>query len=182
MTKTYAALLRGINVGGRAKVPMAELRTLLTGLGYGEVRTHLQSGNAFFTAVKGDEQALAAKISAAIEQHFGFPVDCLVRDHTYLRNVADACPFPAADLEPKQLHVTYLSRQPDPERYAGLDQAPFLPEEFRLGDRCVYLYAPDGLGRSKLGETLSRPKLTKGMIATTRNWNTVTKLVELTHG
>ncbi|MER7170293.1 DUF1697 domain-containing protein [Streptomyces mesophilus] len=180
MTKTYAALLRGINVGGRAKVPMAELRTLLTGLGYGEVRTHLQSGNAFFSAAEGDERSLEADLTSAIERHFGFPVACLVRDHTYLKAVAEACPFPAADLEPKQLHVTYLSQQPDPGRYAELDQAGFLPEEFRLGDRCVYLYAPDGLGRSKLGEILSRPRMTKGMIATTRNWNTVTKLVELT--
>ncbi|SDJ61900.1 DUF1697 domain-containing protein [Streptomyces indicus] len=182
MTKTYAALLRGINVGGRAKVPMAELRTLLTGLGYGGVATHLQSGNAFFTTAEGDEESLAAELSAAIEKQFGFPVDCLVRDHAYLQAVAEACPFPAADLEPKQLHVTYLSQQPDPGRYEEIDQPSFLPEEFRFGDRCVYLYAPDGLGRSKLAEILSRPRMTKGMIATTRNWNTVTKLVELTHG
>ncbi|MBC9713019.1 DUF1697 domain-containing protein [Streptomyces sp. TRM66268-LWL] len=180
MTKTYAALLRGINVGGHAKVPMAELRTLLTGLGYGEVRTHLQSGNAVFASPQGDERTLAAEISKAIERHFGFPVDCLVRDHAYLNAVAEACPFPAADLEPKQLHITYLSAQPEPGRYAEIEQKDFLPEEFRLGDRCLYLYAPDGLGRSKLGEILSRPRMTKGMIATTRNWNTVTKLVELT--
>ncbi|MFI6944099.1 DUF1697 domain-containing protein [Streptomyces sp. NPDC050418] len=182
MTKTYAALLRGINVGGHAKIPMAELRTLLTGLGYEAVATHLQSGNAFFGAPKGgDEQSLAAEISAAIERHFGFAVTCLVRDHAYLKAVAEACPYPAAELEAKQVHVTYLSGQPDPARYEEIDRDSRLPEEFALGDRCVYLYAPDGLGRSKLGEILSRPRMTKGMIATTRNWNTVTKLVELTH-
>ncbi len=180
MTKTYAALLRGINVGGRAKVPMAELRTVLTGLGHGEVVTYLQSGNAAFTASAGDEDSLADGLSKAIEKHFGFPVACLVRDHAYLEAVAEACPFPAADLEPKQLHITYFSEQPDPARYEEIVKSEFLPEEFRLGDRCLYLYAPDGLGRSKLGEILSRPRMNKGMIATTRNWNTVTKLVELT--
>ncbi|MFI7320018.1 DUF1697 domain-containing protein [Streptomyces venezuelae] len=179
-TKTYAALLRGINVSGHKRVPMAELRTLLEGLGHGGVRTHLQSGNAVFTAEHGDEESLAASLRAAIEEHFGFTVDVLVRDHAYLKAVVDACPFPAADLEPKQLHVTYFSGPVDPSRFASVDQPSYLPEEFRLGDRALYLYAPDGLGRSKLGEVLSRPRLTKGLIATSRNWNTVTRLEEMT--
>ncbi|MFG3124950.1 DUF1697 domain-containing protein [Streptomyces sp. NPDC048201] len=180
MTTTYAALLRGINVGGSKKLPMAELRTLLTGLGHDDVRTHLQSGQAVFTASQGDEGLLAWELSAAIEKRFGFPVDVIVRDHAYLTAVADACPFPAAELEAKQLHVTYFSAPVDAERFAGIDTAARLPEEFRLGDRCLYLYAPDGLGRSRLGEELARPRVTKGLIATTRNWNTVRKLVELT--
>ncbi|MGW3338060.1 DUF1697 domain-containing protein [Streptomyces sp. NPDC001009] len=180
MTTTYAALLRGINVGGSKKLPMAELRTLLTGLGHDEVRTHLQSGQAVFTASQSDEGILAGELSAAIEKRFGFPVDVIVRDHAYLTAVADACPFPAAELEAKQLHVTYFSAPVDAERFAGIDTAARLPEEFRLGDRCLYLYAPDGLGRSKLGEELARPRVTGGLVATTRNWNTVRKLVELT--
>ncbi|MFI6333614.1 DUF1697 domain-containing protein [Streptomyces sp. NPDC050535] len=177
---TYAALLRGINVGGSKKVPMAELRTLLEGLGHGGVRTYLQSGNAVFTAGHGDEESLAAELAAAIERHFGFRVGVLVRDHAHLRAVREACPFPAAELEAKQLHVTYFSGPVDPERFDPVDPAVFLPEEFRLGDRVLYLYAPDGLGRSKLAEALSRPRLLKGVTATTRNWNTVVKLEELT--
>ncbi|KUN04928.1 hypothetical protein AQI95_18835 [Streptomyces yokosukanensis] len=177
---TYAALMRGINVGGAKKVPMADLRTLLTGLGHTGVQTYLQSGQAVFTTGHGDEESLAAELSQAIRERFGFPVDVLVRDHAYLEAVAEDCPFPAADLEPKQLHVTYFSAPVTPDRYAGIDQAALLPEEFRLGDRCLYLYAPDGLGRSKLAEVLSRRRLTKDLIATSRNWNTVTKLVELT--
>ncbi|MGI3223066.1 DUF1697 domain-containing protein [Streptomyces phaeochromogenes] len=179
---TYAALLRGINVGGSRKVPMAELRTLMEGLGYDGVRTYLQSGNAVFSSDHGDEDALAVELSGALEKHFGFTVDVLVRDHAYLRAVLDDCPFPAADLEAKQLHATYFSEPVDAERFASIDQQAFLPEEFRLGDRVLYLYAPDGLGRSKLGENLSKPRMTKGVIATSRNWNTVTKLVELTSG
>ncbi|MFJ2769337.1 DUF1697 domain-containing protein [Streptomyces sp. NPDC087300] len=181
MTKRYAALLRGINVGGHKKVPMARLRTLLEGLGYDGVGTHLQSGNAAFTAGAADEDALAAAIGRAIEKEFGFAVDVLVRDGAYLKAVADACPFPAAELEPKQLHVTYFSAPVDPARFASVDRAEFLPEDFALGDRALYLYAPDGLGRSKLGEKLSRSALNRGMIATSRNWNTVTRLVEMTH-
>ncbi|MFJ8544815.1 DUF1697 domain-containing protein [Streptomyces sp. NPDC093586] len=180
MTTRYAALLRGINVGGARKVPMAELRTLLEGLGLDAVRTHLQSGQAAFTSGRGDEQSLAAELARAVEEHFGFPVDVIVRDHAYLRAVAEACPFPAADLEARQLHVTYFSAPADEERFAPVDRAAYLPEEFRLGDRALYLYAPDGLGRSKLAEQLARPRLTEGLVATTRNWNTVVKLVELT--
>ncbi|MEV5342435.1 DUF1697 domain-containing protein [Streptomyces sp. NPDC052676] len=177
---TYAALLRGINVGGSRKIPMADLRSLMEGLGHDGVRTYLQSGQAAFTTGHGDEDSLAAELTRAIEQRYGFTVDVIVRDHAYLKAIADACPFPAADLEPKQLHVTYFSAPVDEDRFAEIDREAHLPEEFRLGDRALYLYAPNGLGRSKLAEALSRPRLTKGLIATTRNWNTVLKLVELT--
>ncbi|QFZ73667.1 DUF1697 domain-containing protein [Streptomyces fagopyri] len=180
MTTTYAALLRGINVGGNKKVPMAELRTLLQRLGHGGVGTYLQSGNAFFSSGRGDEDSLAAELAEAVERHFGFTVEVLVRDHAYLRAVREACPFPAAELEAKQVHVTYFSAPVDPGRFAPVDPAAFLPEEFRLGDRALYLYAPDGLGRSKLAEALAKPRLLKGLTATTRNWNTVVKLEELT--
>ncbi|MEU4048417.1 DUF1697 domain-containing protein [Streptomyces olivaceus] len=180
MTTRYAALLRGINVGGARKLPMADLRALLEELGHGGVRTHLQSGQAVFASDHGDEESLAAELARAIEKRFGFPVDVVVRDHAYLRAVAEACPFPAADLEPKQLHVTYFSAPVDEERFAPVDRSAFRPEEFRLGDRALYLYAPDGLGRSRLAEALAGPRVNKGLIATTRNWNTVTRLVELT--
>ena len=180
MTTTYAALLRGINVGGNKKLPMAELRTLLEGLGHDGVRTYLQSGQAVFTSGHGDEESLAAELARAIEQRFGFPVDVIVRDHAYLKAIADNCPFPAAELEATHLHVTYFSEPVAEDRFAELDQAAHLPEEFRLGDRALYLYAPDGLGRSKLAVELSRPRRNKGLIATSRNWNTVLKLVELT--
>ena len=145
MTTNYAALLRGINVGGSRKVPMADLRTLMEDLGHDGVRSYLQSGQAVFTADHGDEESLAAELADAIEQRFGFAVDVIVED-----------------------------------RYAEIDRAAYLPEEFRLGDRALYLYVPDGLGRSKLAEHLSKPRLNKGVIATSRNWNTVVKLVEMT--
>ncbi|MFI9191494.1 DUF1697 domain-containing protein [Streptomyces californicus] len=180
MTTTYAALLRGINVSGSKRVPMAELRTVLTELGHTGIATYLQSGNAVFRSDGDDENALATALEQALHRRFGFTVDCLVRDGGYLAAVAEACPFPAAELEGRQLHVTYFDRAVDAERFADLEAGGFLPEEFRLGDRCLYLYAPDGLGRSKLAEALARPRHVKGLTATTRNWNTVAKLVELT--
>ncbi|GAA3389569.1 DUF1697 domain-containing protein [Streptomyces roseoviridis] len=181
MTTTYALLLRGINVGGHRKVPMAELRSLLEELGHRDVKTYLQSGNAVFTTeADGPDESVREAVEAAIEKHFGFRVDCLVRDHDYLAAVAADCPYPAADLEGKQLHAFFLSGPVDEDRFAGLDRESFAPESFALGDRVVYLYAPDGLGRSKLGEALSRPALFKGVTVTARNWNTVRRLVEMT--
>ncbi|MEU6391083.1 DUF1697 domain-containing protein [Streptomyces sp. NPDC046939] len=183
-TKRYAALLRGINVGGNKKVPMARLRTLVEGLGCTDVRTYLQSGNVTFAADGGAdaETTLARSVEGALSAEFGFTVDVLVRAHAYLRSVVDACPFPAAELQGKQLHVTYFSEQVTAERFAGIDPAAYAPEEFRLGDRALYLYAPEGLGVSKLAAQLSRPALHKGVVATSRNWNTVVKLAELTSG
>ncbi|MGY0019465.1 DUF1697 domain-containing protein [Streptomyces sp. cg35] len=181
-TRRYAALLRGINVGGNKKVPMARLRPLIEGLGCTDVRTYLQSGNVALAADGGDEESLARDIGAAIEGEFGFAVDVLVRDHAYLKAVMEACPFPAAELQGKQLHVTYFSEPVSADRFADVDPAAYAPEDFRLGDRALYLYAPDGLGTSKLGAQLGRPALNKGLIATSRNWNTVVKLVELTDG
>ncbi|MFE7131371.1 DUF1697 domain-containing protein [Streptomyces sp. NPDC057638] len=183
MTHTYAALLRGINVGGANKVPMPELRELLTELGHSSVRTHLNSGNAVFRThadTTDDEAALAAALEAAIERRFGFSVACLVRSGPYLRAVVDACPFPAADLAGRQLHAVFCDGPVTPERFAPVDPAAYLPEEYRLGDRVVYLYAPEGLGVSRLAPVLQRPALLKGLRVTARNWNTVTKLAELT--
>ncbi|CAM5355169.1 DUF1697 domain-containing protein [Streptomyces atroolivaceus] len=180
MSTMYAALLRGINVSGHRRVPMAELRTLLGELGHEAVATYLQSGNAVFRSASGDEGALAAGLERAIEKRFGFPVDCLVRSGAYLAGVAEACPFPAAELEGKQVHVTYFDKAVDAARFASLDADAYRPEEFRLGDRALYLYAPDGLGRSKLAVALGRPALNRGLVATSRNWNTVVKLVEMT--
>ncbi|MEV0414775.1 DUF1697 domain-containing protein [Streptomyces sp. NPDC050448] len=179
-TKKYAALLRGINVGGAKKVPMAELRQVLEGLGHSDVQTYLQSGNAVFGSAQKDTAALARELERAIEARFGFAAACLVVDGGYLHAVAEACPFPAAELEGRQLHATFLSEQPATERFASIDGPSYLPEEYRIGDRVVYLYAPDGLGRSKLAEALFKPAVFKGIDATTRNWNTVARLVELT--
>jgi uncharacterized protein (DUF1697 family) len=182
MTYTYAALLAAVNVGKR-KVPMADLRDLLGALGYRDVRTYLASGNAVFSASDEDADAHAARISEALAKRFGFDVPCLVRSGDYLRAVVEACPFPADQVAGKSLHAVFHSVPVPAERFADLDQAAFAPEEFRLGDRVLYLYLPDGIGRSSLAAALAKPaSRLKGVQATGRNWNTVKALVELTEG
>ncbi len=187
MTVRYAALLAAVNVGKR-QVPMAQLRELLAGLGYADVRTYLASGNAVFAADgednKGEQQdAIAARISAALADRFGFEVPCLVRDGAYLNRVVEACPFPADDVAGKQLHAIFHADPIVADRYADIDQAAFLPEEFRIGDRVMYLYLPGGIGRSALAAALSKPAArVKGILATGRNWNTVKALAQMTAG
>jgi len=179
MANRYAALLSAVNVGKR-KVPMAQLREVLGGLGYTSVQTYLASGNAVFDTADGAEEA-AAKIEAALEGRFGFAVPTLVRDAAYLRAVVRACPFPADEVEGRQLHAIFHSTQVGEERYADLDRAAFLPEEFSLGDRVMYLHLPGGMGRSVLAAALGRPaSRLRGVVATGRNWNTVKALAEMT--
>jgi uncharacterized protein (DUF1697 family) len=173
-------MLRGINVGGNKKVPMAQLRALLGELGHRDAKTYLNSGNAVFDSDDPDETSVARELEQALESRFGFAVPCLVRTGDYLRAIAAACPFPADEIEGKQLHAIFYSAPADPERFADIDRKAFLPEEFRLGDRVLYLHVPNGLGRSELAAVLSRSVRLKGIDATARNWNTVRALIELT--
>jgi uncharacterized protein (DUF1697 family) len=176
---TYAALLRGINVGGRRRVPMAELRELIAGLGWTDVRTHLQSGNAVFTVPPGQAgPPPRERLQAALADRFGFDVPCLLRTGRELREVVAACPFPAAELDPSKLLVLFVEETPAPDHFAGVDAAAYAPDEFRHVGRAVYCWFPDGMGRSRLPGALEavRPRLT----ATGRNWRTVTRLVDLT--
>ncbi|MDT0344104.1 DUF1697 domain-containing protein [Streptomyces litchfieldiae] len=173
----YVALLRGINVGGHKKVPMAELRLLLTELGHGSARTLLASGNAVFTAPAADPGELTAALEKAIAERFGFPVDCLVLTRDELRATAARCPFPADTIDPARLLVLFLDRPPADTPFAALDPVALAPDEFRLGEREIFAHFPDGMGRSKLGDALAAAP--RGCKATGRNWRTVTKLLEL---
>lgn len=178
MVGTYVALLRGINVGGNKKVPMAALREVLTGLGYGGVRTLLQSGNAVFTSPAKAPEQLAAELEGAIEDRFGFTVGCVVLSAAELRAAAERNPFPLSSFDPPKLVVYFLSGPADPGRLKGIDSQKYLPDEFRIGEREIFLHCPNGLGRSKLAAALTGIDL--GAVATARNWNTVTKLLEIT--
>lgn len=169
----YAALLRGINVGGNAKIVMADLRALLEGLGYDDVVTLLQSGNAVFTASK----PRAADIEDAIGRQLGLDVTVLLRSATELRRVVDDNPFPAAVKEPKNLHVGFLSAPP---ASVEIDADAIAPDRVAFGAREMYVWYANGMARSQVGKHASEKKL--GVRATARNWNTVTKLVALAEG
>jgi len=173
----HVALLRGINVGGHKRVPMAELREAMTGLGWEDVRTHLNSGNAVFAAEGRSTGELAAQLEAALADRFGFRVDCLVRTAGELRAAVDACPYPAAGLDPAKLLVLFLDRAPDRDRLAAVDADAFAPDEFRAGEREIHCWFPNGMGRSRLPDALTTA--CSGRTVTGRNWRTVTRLLEM---
>lgn len=171
----YAALLRGINVGGRNKVRMADLRAVLAGLGYTDTSTLLQSGNAAFTASGTGPAEISAALEQALEAELQVSVSAMVRSAAELQRVVDNLPFSVRD--PAKCAVAFLNTPVDRERLAALDPASFAPEELVPGERELYLYFPDGLGRAKLTPLLGRHL--PGPV-TVRNWNTTTRLLELT--
>jgi len=171
----YAALLRGINVGGQNKVPMAELRKVMTGLGWGDVRTYLQSGNAVLTT---DDPHPGPVLERALAEHFGVRVPVLVRTAEELRAVAAACPLPVAELDPAKVLVLFIEEEPAEDHFAGLDAQLWAPDTFRHIGRAVYCHFPHGMGRSRLPAALERVR--PALTMTGRNWRTVQRLIELT--
>lgn len=169
---SYVGLLRAVNLGGTNKVPMAELRALLESMGHSDVTTVLQSGNVIFTSRRPTK---AEPLEAAIEAKFGLAIDVLLRSPDELRQVLSANPFPHADAS--SLHVGFMAQAPAPAVLAKLDAGRFRPEEFAIRGADLYLHLPNGMGKSKLPPYLARQLK---IPTTIRNWNTVTKLAELT--
>lgn len=164
----WAAFLRGINVGTAHRVAMADLRSLLTDeLGYGDVRTLINSGNVVFTA-GGSSSAHEQRIATALEQRFGFAIPTIVRSIASVREVLDANPFDGAP--EKELHVVFVSAElamPDPDAIA--------PDEALAGTGVVYLRVRKGLAGSTIGDLGKR----RGVVATSRTAATVRKLLAL---
>ncbi|MFJ4850326.1 MULTISPECIES: DUF1697 domain-containing protein [unclassified Streptomyces] len=173
----YVALLRGINVGPTTRLPMQDLRVLLEGIGGTGVRTHLQSGNALFDHDRADPVTLARELEKAIRGEFGRDVPCVVREAAGLRTVIERNPFDMTGVNPARFLVTFLSSQVDPDRIAGLDPADFAPDDFRPGEREIYVHCPDGVQKTRLSHAFWERRL--GLTATARNWNTVTKLAAM---
>jgi uncharacterized protein (DUF1697 family) len=173
---TWVCLLRGINVGGK-KVAMKALKELLEGLGHEDVTTYIQSGNVVFGSDGGDAEALSAAIEKAIGAQMGLDVTVLLRSPAELAAVVAANPFPGVE---DRLHVTFLAEEPARSKVDAVDPDGYPPDAFAVVGREVYLHCPDGYGRSKLGNSFWERKL--GVAATTRNWRTVTKLLEMASG
>jgi uncharacterized protein (DUF1697 family) len=172
-----AALLRGVNVGGRNKLPMAALRTSLEALGLAEIETVLQSGNVVFEP-GGEVGTLAGRIEWQIAAVFGLDVAVLVRTGPELAAIVAANPFLADEDEPNRLHVVFLDSSPSENAIAGLDSDRSPPDRFAVVGREIFLHTPNGYGRSKLGIDWFEREL--GARATARNWNTVRRLATLT--
>ena len=172
----YIALLRGINVGGNNKLPMAELARELRDLGLQDVKTYIQSGNVLFRSDATDSAALAQRISAAIQARHGFAPHVLLLELGDLQQAVTANPFPDATTEPKSLHLFFLAETPASPDLALLDALRRENEHFSLADRIFYLHAPDGIGRSKLAEKVGKAL---NVPMTARNWRTVTTLLTM---
>jgi uncharacterized protein (DUF1697 family) len=173
--QTLVGLLRGINVGGKTKVPMAELRAMFESLGYEDVRTYVQSGNVVFRSVFASEPDVKQTIEAAIERAFGLPVPVIVRTPRELEAVIERNPFLADESEPTKLHVIFLDDTPDEAAVATLDPNRSPPDRFTVIGRELYVHYPNGAGRSKI--TIDYVERRLATRATARNWNTVTKLL-----
>ena len=172
------SLLRGVNVGGHHKIRMDALRALYKELGLRDVQTCGQSGNAVF---RHDGRALARlgkRIEDGIERSFGFRPGVFLRTAAELRDVIARNPFvKRPGIDPSKLIVTFLNADPSPEARERILAVKADPEELRVGGRELYIYFPNGMARANFQPALLEKTLEKS--GTGRNWNTVTKLLEI---
>jgi uncharacterized protein (DUF1697 family) len=177
---SHVALLRGINVGGRNKVPMAELREVVISLGHTGVTTYIQSGNVLFTTDERDTGKLASDLEAAITGTFGIKSCVVVLAREDLAGILDRNPYPE-EPNPKLVHVVFLGAQPPPDRLDRVKAAQSASAAKGSRDTvtaigpAVFLHTPDGFGTSELAQVVLRVLGT----ATARNWATATKLLSL---
>ena len=168
--RTWIVLLRGVNVGGRHRLPMAELRELLAEAGFETVRTYIQSGNIVLESPDGDRDSVARSVRDAIEERFGFAPHTFALDVDAFDAAIAANPFSLGAQDPKAVHFFFLA-EPDPSAdLDGLRELATQGEEFVLTERVLYLHTPNGFGRSKLVERLHR---FIGAEMTARNYRSV---------
>ena len=172
------SMLRGINVGGHNKVEMGALRALYESLKFEDPRTYVQSGNVIFRTKEKISPALTKKIQNAIEREFGCRPAVILRTPDELRKAISATPFPASrGLEPGKILITFLALNPAPEANAALLRFKSHPEELHLKGRELYIYFPNGAGKSKLPwASIATLFETTG---TARNWNSVRKILAI---
>jgi uncharacterized protein (DUF1697 family) len=184
---THVALLRGINLGGRNKVPMAELRSVVTSLGHTGVSTYIQSGNVLFTTAEDDTAELAADLEAAIAEAFGVRSSVVVLSRDELARILDTNPYPEAS-NPKLVHVVFLNAELPPgvlERVKAAETASAAKgsaDTATVIGPALFLRTPDGYGKSELAQVVLRvlgAPAKNGIVATARNWSTSVKLLSL---
>jgi uncharacterized protein (DUF1697 family) len=170
----FIALIRGINVGGNKPLKMADVKASCEALGLSDVRTHLQSGNVVFQTSRTDR----AKLAKELEDAFAVDARVILRTAAEMRKVVAANPMPeAARREPRGFIVVFLSEKPSAAAMKALQDTYAGPEKMQLHGAELYIEYGAGMGKSKLTNVLIERKL--GVSGTARNWNTVTKLVEI---
>jgi uncharacterized protein (DUF1697 family) len=172
-------LLRGVNIGPRNRVPMPELRALLTEAGFDDVRTYVQSGNVVLSSTKKPAQVSRA-VKNEIARAFGLDVATVVRTRAELAKVVQRNPLGDVADDPKRYQVSFLDAKPSRAVLRKLEEAAVPPEQLVAVGREIYAWHPAGVARSKLWALLAGRDL--GVTATARNWTTVTKLLELGDG
>ncbi len=177
--KTYVALFRGINVGGKNALPMKELVAILEDLQSRNIKTYIQSGNAVFESRENNASRLSNNISSEIRKRRGFEPYVLLLGLEELEKAIAGNPFPEAEADPRTLHVGFLASVPKKPDLKTLESLKSGSERFRLIGRFFYLHAPEGIGRSRLAANAER---LLGVSMTDRNWRTVYKLMEMAKG
>lgn len=173
---TWIVLLRGINVGGTGKLPMASLRTLLAALGHKNVQTYIQSGNCVIQDSVSDAGDLERQIESAIEEQHGFRPVVMVISLAELRAAFEATPFDVPANEANTVHLFFLSQSATCPELSELERIKKPDEAFHLSEKVFYLHAPGGIGRSKLA---MRAEHLVGVPTTARNLKTVQALLEM---
>ena len=175
---TFVSLFRGINVGGHQAVRMDELKDLHASLGLKDVVTYIQSGNVVFTSDNADLAQLPSQIEDGFAQKFGFRVKVMVRTSAQLREIIENNPFQNQPTkESKWMLVLFLATRPESTALEDFKKTYVGPEELYLIGQELYIYYPNGVGRSKLPLTLIEKKLKT--LGTGRNWNTILQLQKL---
>jgi len=169
----HLALLRGINVGGKAILPMKDLAAIFAAAGATAVQTYIQSGNVVFEAA--DPEAVAARVTAEIAARFAYPGRIVLRSAGELAAAYRANPFDGAPIE--TLHVYFLADRPTPAAVESLDPNRSSGDSFLVQGRDIFLHLPNGMARTKLTNAYFDGKLQT--VSTARNWKTVAKLVEM---
>jgi uncharacterized protein (DUF1697 family) len=172
------SLFRGINVGGHHHIRMDELKGLHEALGLKDVLPYIQSGNVVFTSDDADVARLRGQIEDGFEQKFGFHVEVFVRTSAELKAIIEQNPFQSQQSkESKWVVVMFLAARPDDTAQEDLLKTYVGPEEFFIVGKELYIYYTNGIGRSKLSNSLIEKKLKT--VGTARNWNTILQLQQL---
>jgi uncharacterized protein (DUF1697 family) len=175
----YVAMLRGINLGPARRVPMGELRELLSTAGYEDVRTYVQSGNIVLSSTE-KPAGVEGRLRELISDRFGFDVPVIVRSRAQLAAVVKANPLGDVAADPKRYQVSFLAEKPPAELLRRMAELAHGGERVVARGREIYAWHPEGAARSKLWNGLAGKGL--GITATARNWTTVTTLLEMASG
>ena len=173
----YVAWLHAVNVGGRNKVPMAWLRDAAADAGFGDVATYVQSGNLVLSSDLKKPDAVRDRVTGLIKDGLGLEVEVTVRSRSELARVIARNPMPEHVDEPAKLHVSFLTGKADLSGVKTIDAAAFEPDRFVVDGSHLYLWFPNGAGRSKLATLPWRKKI--GVAGTARNWRTVQTVLDL---